>query len=489
MCSTIGTDSSEDDDETADDPGQIRAIETSKAAIIPILTDTADMPSEEEESLLEPIPLSQPNDTTKHSVVPTARGLALAPILGNEDTARGENNNNHSSPAHQQSTSTAAIISPKTDLKAAYPGEHASATATTKTAKTATTEDTDDSTQKVPTDANTADTTTAETPKAKSLMNKSSKKKKQKIILVDNKGTTAKNTGKTTKNQASTATKIHKEKKGSDQEKTPTPKSDTADPGSTRANPDTTLLAANESDEDGIFDDNNGELHDDPDDAANTGEQLSPISKFSLPPSDLPAIDTPSTPSKTMTTKTFSRARWYLLWSEAPSFLANALPGAPAEDWVQLWIPRAIDFLYDHGFTYNIGSLYEESKTKALKRREHSFSAQLARTICSYDDFQDFFEIQPLFTHQPYRVEVSFFRLVDPSTKTSADYFQALNLLRAQFGIVSGKRTQAPYPPPSFAFPPAFSHVPLPHTDKRISLPALARLFDARICSDIRFEA
>jgi hypothetical protein len=169
----------------------------------------------------------------------------------------------------------------------------------------------------------------------------------------------------------------------------------------------------------------------------NGESQLSPLSKFSLPASDSPAAANEQAPKKSTTT--YSCAHWYLVWDEVPSFVTNSLPNSNPEAWVQLWLPWVIHFLHDHSISFHIGCMDKENPIKAIKRGEEPISTQLAREVCSYEDFQDFFDIHhPLFTHPPHHLEVTFFQRLKASNKSTSVHLSTIGTLRAQFGIAIG---------------------------------------------------
>jgi hypothetical protein len=80
----------------------------------------------------------------------------------------------------------------------------------------------------------------------------------------------------------------------------------------------------------------------------------------------------------------------------------------------------------------------KENPIKAIKRGEEPISTQLAREVCSYEDFQDFFDIHPLFTHPPHHLEVTFFQRLKASNKSTSVHLSTIGTLRAQFGIAIG---------------------------------------------------
>ena len=452
MCATIGTDSSEDDGEDAD-PGLTRA--TALRETEHIRTDMDDISSGEEAIILSPPPLGLKDDTTTHDLVHTPLGLTL------QESANDSTATNHT-------ISAAALVSP-TAIKAATTstGPIVSASAPSTATKAATTDAGDNSALVSPKTATKAATATpgiidsaatgnselaaVKAASAATIRNdtggsaaeisadtankpakKASKAKSKKATLSKKHKINPKQKTHAIQNTPSKSATVETTVQETVQETVPAIETSNivTTPGLSRVNPDTSLLATNDSD-----------IDDEVNEASNTGESLSPISKFSLPASDPPA----TTPKKPTTT--YSRVHWYLLWDEVPSFVTNSLPNSNPEAWVQLWLPRAIDFLHDHGILFHIGCMDRENPIKAIKRGDQPISTQLTREVCSYDDFQDFFEIQPLFTHLPQRVEVTFFQRLKASTMSQAEHLHIIGALRAQFGIATGNDPFAMKPP------------------------------------------
>jgi hypothetical protein len=118
MCATIGTDSSEDDGKE-EDPGLAWA--TALRDIVPIRTDMDDISSGEEALVLSPSPLGLKDNTTMHNIVPTPLGLTLQELVKD-------------SSGPLQMISVAALVSPKTAIKAVATGIVDSALVSPKTA-------------------------------------------------------------------------------------------------------------------------------------------------------------------------------------------------------------------------------------------------------------------------------------------------------------------------------------------------------------------
>jgi hypothetical protein len=98
----------------------------------------------------------------------------------------------------------------------------------------------------------------------------------------------------------------------------------------------------------------------------------------------------------------------YLMWDGMPLFLRDTyMRNGQEEDQIQQWIPAALDLLSDNGFIYQLTTCYDNLGDKRLKQKDELFSHMLNRLVCTWDNFQDFFEVQYYFTSVPHSVRLS----------------------------------------------------------------------------------
>jgi hypothetical protein len=153
---------------------------------------------------------------------------------------------------------------------------------------------------------------------------------------------------------------------------------------------------------------------------------------------------------------------WYLMWDEMPLFLRDeSFRDGQEEEQIQRWIPIALDLLFDNGITFQFTTCYDNQGDKRLKRKEDSFTHMLDRSVCTWDEFQDFFEVQYYFTSVPHRVSLRTYVYQRPTDRTTAQYISTVDHLRTTLGVAL-KRDPGLEVLPSPKYPPGFTHTATP---------------------------
>ena len=146
------------------------------------------------------------------------------------------------------------------------------------------------------------------------------------------------------------------------------------------------------------------------------------------------SVGVPQTKKK----KAFIKTDWFLMWNEIPSSITEvSSPKGSSTDWIQLWVPMILDYLYDNGLQIQLLS-HDEENNKPFKRKTETYVEMLAREVCSWEDFQDYFLVQPYFTTPPHRVHIQTC-LYYHGKLTMAKHITLMENLRSTMGTSWGR--------------------------------------------------
>jgi hypothetical protein len=145
-----------------------------------------------------------------------------------------------------------------------------------------------------------------------------------------------------------------------------------------------------------------------------------------------PSVDTPRPKLQ------YKEMHWYLMWNEMPQHLRDIPKGdTQEEEQIQQWFSAALDTLFDNGYPFSLLSTRDDNHR--IKRKEDSFSHIFSRSICTHEEFLDFFDVQFYFTSTPHRVHIRTYIHQRKSDYTMKDYLNFVDNIRMSLGVSIGR--------------------------------------------------